>query len=1274
MNPKCLDRMRTWISRSAPNPRPPGPLSSPAAHSPARRLMVALVLGLAVAALAGSIAPASMAAPAAQAGEPLYRYRLVDTWQNKPWSLTPGHFGLVGDISSAPDLTIYVLDTGHKAVHALSRDGRPLRVFELPNLTDPTGKILGEWTPQRLDVGFDGLPYVLLIGRYIEDSQVKTMARVDRLSPQGAQLFSFQIEVDKLQPPRQGSYLDIALRRDGRIYLSRSAVNAFIQFAGCDPATGAIDIPDAGVDVFSPTGDYLDTIVFHTHESVPFSLDIGADDVIHVINSVPAVLFNPYCGPQPTAEPSGIRGARADATGADRAQQQVERWISGVAIFEPDHRLREIVPFANGEDIAVGPAGVFLSRNVEIFQMRDGTPMYIGPTGGRVYAAYFGRIVHFLDATFDGRVLAGFAHCFWQGVMMFEHPGKRQDIPLFAGSTDAPNLEGPPFPVRVDASDEIAVLQGRFNIYGAPPSQTYVATTQVILPQTVQRWTRHGQMSGASPLQSQVGMCAGGRTWFTRDVAIDGKDIYTVDFAQLHRRPDDFLPAWTAWPGVINDPDAPSRLAAVAADSGRVAVLDEGTAKVHVLDKDGGDVAAWDIGGGGNAIPVDIAMHGDRVYLADRGRNRISVRGLDGTVQTEWATHDGPVSIAIGPTGDVFVLGRGRWGFRYSAQGKLLAAWPMPDRRLWPMDIGVDDDGKVYIGFIEPEEYPGIPSSPSYVTNAFRIVQSGIWIFDGEPYVREEVPPPPPGACVATPDKWAAPRRIPLGDTVDVTLTVQGQCPGKQERVQVALVFDTSRSMSFLDALDRAKDAASALLGELDPRTAEVALVTFDDGATLEQPLTNDIGLVRTLVAGLDANGDTRSTAGLSTAIGELTGERAKPGMRKLILVVTDGVFKDDPLGEGATARDANIDVYALVLPTNEYQVENSETVVKLVGGDPRHVFTEPDPSQIVALAHGMTSYQPELGLFETITIRDVIPRNMKYIIGSAQPAATFDAAANTLTWTLANVFANEPITLTYKLEPLEVGIWPTNVEAVATYRDALGNDGRLVFPIPEVEVYAGIPTPPPVTYTVYLPFGASRVCIPVEKPLDVVLVLDTSSSMREPAAGGQGTKLDAAREAARSFLGNLKLGRDRAGIVSFNIDAHEVVPLTDSGVTLQTGLDNLVSVEGTRIDLGLAQAVATLAAGARSEAKPVVILLTDGLQNIERAPNAAVLAQAQALKDRGALVYTIGLGDDIDQGLLAQAATSADRFYRSPTTDDLTRIYTQISERITCDLRAPGP
>ncbi|NUN50418.1 MAG: VWA domain-containing protein, partial [Candidatus Brocadiae bacterium] len=192
--------------------------------------------------------------------------------------------------------------------------------------------------------------------------------------------------------------------------------------------------------------------------------------------------------------------------------------------------------------------------------------------------------------------------------------------------------------------------------------------------------------------------------------------------------------------------------------------------------------------------------------------------------------------------------------------------------------------------------------------------------------------------------------------------------------------------------------------------TAEVALATFDDGATLEQPLTSDIGLVRSLVAGLDANGDTRSTAGLTTAIRELQGVRKKTTHRQIVLLVSDGVLKDDPAAEADAARAAGIEIYALILPTNEYQPINRDQILALTGSAD-HIFTEPDPTEVVTLARGMTRYRPEPGLWESITIVDVIPRNMRYVAGSAVPPAAFDATANTLTWTLGNVLADASIT-----------------------------------------------------------------------------------------------------------------------------------------------------------------------------------------------------------------------------------------------------------------------
>ena len=79
----------------------------------------------------------------------------------------------------------------------------------------------------------------------------------------------------------------------------------------------------------------------------------------------------------------------------------------------------------------------------------------------------------------------------------------------------------------------------------------------------IQRWTRHGQLQPpTSPLSSQTGMCAGGRTWYTRDVAMDGKAVYSMDFGQIQRRPDHCLPEWGAWPQLDESPEEPFLLSA----------------------------------------------------------------------------------------------------------------------------------------------------------------------------------------------------------------------------------------------------------------------------------------------------------------------------------------------------------------------------------------------------------------------------------------------------------------------------------------------------------------------------------------------------------------------------------------------------------------------------------------------------------------------------------------------------------------------------------------
>lgn len=197
---------------------------------------------------------------------------------------------------------------------------------------------------------------------------------------------------------------------------------------------------------------------------------------------------------------------------------------------------------------------------------------------------------------------------------------------------------------------------------------------------------------------------------------------------------------------------------------------------------------------------------------------------------------------------------------------------------------------------------------------------------------------------------------------------------------------------------------------------------------------------------------------------------------------------------------------------------------------------------------------------------------------------------------------------------------------------------------------------PPPL----FLPFLGRGHCLALRRrPLDVALVLDSSQSMAGP-------KLAAALAAAQAFVDLVDLPRDRVAVVSFHGRARLESGLTGSRSLLELALAAPQTGQGTRIDLGLAAAEAELRGPrARAEGRPVIILLTDGQPDAGTAGlarDAARLARA-----RGTLVYAIGLGSDVDLGLLRELTGDAARVLPAPSPADLAGIYRGLAETIPC-------
>lgn len=139
----------------------------------------------------------------------------------------------------------------------------------------------------------------------------------------------------------------------------------------------------------------------------------------------------------------------------------------------------------------------------------------------------------------------------------------------------------------------------------------------------------------------------------------------------------------------------------------------------------------------------------------------------------------------------------------------------------------------------------------------------------------------------------------------------------------------------------------------------------------------------------------------------------------------------------------------------------------------------------------------------------------------------------------------------------------------------------------------------------------------------DIFIVLDTSLSMS--AIDLQPNRLEAAKERVLQFI---KMHpNDRIGLIIFSEKAFTLLPLTTDMKLIEQIVPRIIMGPlggGTNIGDALALAVAR---ESQSLAKSkVIILLTDGVNNVGSIPP---LQAAEQARDQKVKVYTIGIGTD---------------------------------------------
>lgn len=200
------------------------------------------------------------------------------------------------------------------------------------------------------------------------------------------------------------------------------------------------------------------------------------------------------------------------------------------------------------------------------------------------------------------------------------------------------------------------------------------------------------------------------------------------------------------------------------------------------------------------------------------------------------------------------------------------------------------------------------------------------------------------------------------------------------------------------------------------------------------------------------------------------------------------------------------------------------------------------------------------------------------------------------------------------------------------------------VLEVPSAEVIAGIQT----------------LWQQVKKPVDLVVVMDTSGSM-------EGDKIAAARESLAQFVGLLD-DRDRLQIVLFNTEITTLSPLSPLGEKrgdLTRRVSGVIEGGGTRLYDATLQAYRDLQQNGDPQHIRAVVVLTDGMDTDSQTSLQELNTQIGRGSEQGGTaikLFTIAFGDDADEQILKQMAeVTGGRQYKGDP-QNINKVYSEIA------------
>ena len=179
---------------------------------------------------------------------------------------------------------------------------------------------------------------------------------------------------------------------------------------------------------------------------------------------------------------------------------------------------------------------------------------------------------------------------------------------------------------------------------------------------------------------------------------------------------------------------------------------------------------------------------------------------------------------------------------------------------------------------------------------------------------------------------------------------------------------------------------------------------------------------------------------------------------------------------------------------------------------------------------------------------------------------------------------------------------------------------------------------------------GGSTTTTVVGSNLEIVFLIDESGSMSwsDPTR----IRADVAKELT-DHLGST----DKAAVVAFDDGTRILTDFTNDKDVIKTAIDQVGDYGGTDMYLGLEKSFELFEGTAT--ASRYIVLLTDG-------DSYGYFDYATAATEKNVVIYTVGLGSDVNATELEEiATTTGGKYYFADAPEDLFEIYEEITETI---------